>query len=47
MISAEQVAEFEEILENVFIYAVTWSVGCTTTSEGRKMFNEHLRNIIE
>ena len=35
------------MLENIFIYATIWSLGVTTNTEGRKLFELTLREIIE
>ena len=43
---AEEIADLDTIIENIFLYATTWSLGVTTNSEGRKRFDKHLREII-
>jgi len=44
--SAEQISELEDMLEAIYIYAITWSLGCTTNNEGRRKFSTKLREII-
>ena len=45
-VPAEEIADLDTIIENIFLYATTWSLGVTTNSEGRKRFDKHLREII-
>ena len=45
-VSPEEIQDLDSILENLFIYAVTWTLGVTTNSEGRKRFDKHYREIL-
>ena len=45
-VTAEEVEELETIIEPLFIYAVIWSIGCTTDIEGRAKFETRLKEII-
>jgi len=45
-VSAEEVEELESIIEPLFIYAVIWSIGCTTNIEGRDKFQGKLKEIV-
>ena len=45
-VTAEEVEELETIIEPLFIYAVIWSIGCTTDIEGRAKFESRLKEII-
>ena len=46
VVSPEEVEELDEIIENIYLYAVIWSLGVTTNSDGRKKFDKALRDII-
>jgi len=46
-ITPEEIEELYSILENLYIYAVTWSVGATCTLDGRKKFGSFLKDIID
>ncbi|OMJ85153.1 hypothetical protein SteCoe_13621 [Stentor coeruleus] len=46
VVSPEEVEELEEMIENIFIYAVIWCIGVTTNSDGRKKFDKALRDIL-
>ena len=45
-VSQEDVEELEEMMEHLFIFSIVWSIGVTTTTEGRQKFNDKLRKII-
>lgn len=38
-ISPEDIEKLLDQLENIFIFSLIWSVGCTITYEGRVKFN--------
>lgn len=38
-ITPEMVEEFEPSVEPLFVFALTWSIGCTTNLEGREKFS--------
>ena len=46
IVSSEEVEELDQMIENHFIYAIIWSMGVTTTSEGRKKFDKVLRDLL-
>ena len=43
----ENVSVLEESIEEIYIFAVIWSLCCTTTSEGRNTLNAFVRDLIE
>ena len=45
-VTPEEIAELESVLENLFVYATTWTLGVTTNSDGRKRFDKHMREVI-
>ena len=45
-ITEAQVEELEGMLEPLFVFALIWSLGCTTTTEGRAKFNESVRQLM-
>lgn len=45
-IAPEEVEELEQICEPLFIFALVWSLGCTTNLEGREKFDKRLRELI-
>jgi dynein heavy chain len=45
-VSAEEVEELETVIEPLFIYAIIWSIGCTTNIEGREKFQQCLKELI-
>jgi dynein heavy chain len=45
-IAPEEVEDLEQMLEPIFIFAVVWSIGCTTDLEGREKFDKKLRELI-
>ena len=42
-ISSEELDHLQAVLEPLFMFAVVWSIGCTTDYEGRPKFNTFLR----
>jgi hypothetical protein len=38
-VTVEEVEDLENMLEPLFVFACVWSLGCTTTLEGRIKFN--------
>jgi len=40
------VEEFEQSIEQLFVFALVWSVGCTTDLVGREKFSQKLRGIL-
>jgi dynein heavy chain, axonemal len=44
-ITAEDVEAFEEYSEELFFYALVWSLGVTTDEAGRETFEAKLREI--
>ena len=45
-VSPEEVEEMEAMLEPLFIFCVTWSIGCTSNLEGRQKFDKHLKELM-
>jgi dynein heavy chain len=46
-VSQEDIEILESMIENLFIFALIWSVGSTTDYDGRLMFNQWLRDQIK
>jgi len=46
-VTDEDVEDFEQSLEPLFIFALTWSIGATTNLEGRELFNKKFRTLIK
>lgn len=44
-VTAEDVEALEEYLEELWYYAITWSLGVTTDEEGREKFENRLRDL--
>ena len=38
-VTVEEIEDLENMLEPLFVFALVWSLGCTTTLEGRLKFN--------
>jgi hypothetical protein len=34
------------MLEGIFVFCLVWSIGCTTTPEGRTKFNIKIRDLM-
>ena len=45
-ITAEDIEAFEEYSEELFYYALVWSLGVTTDEEGREKFEQKLREMV-
>jgi len=45
-VTKEDIEDFAESTEHLFVFALTWSVGCTTNLEGREKFDKKLRSIV-
>jgi len=45
-VNAEEIEDFESMVEAFFIFSAVWSSGCTTTTDGRIKFNNKLREIM-
>jgi dynein heavy chain len=45
-VSADDIEEFEPSIEPLFIFALTWSIGCTTNLDGRDKFSQKLRTML-
>ena len=39
-------ADLETMLEALFLFAVTWSIGATTTQDGQKKFDNKLKELM-
>jgi len=46
-VSQEEIEDLNGMLENIYIYATTWSIGVTTNTEGRERFDRALKEIIQ
>lgn len=46
-VQKEEIEEFEEMVESLFVYGLVWSFGCTTDLEGRRKFDSKLREILK
>jgi dynein heavy chain len=46
-IAPEEIEDFESVLEPIFLFALVWSIGCTTNLEGREKFDQRLRELID
>lgn len=44
--SSEEMEDLENMLEPLLLFALTWSVGATTTVEGRKKFDGKLKELM-
>jgi dynein heavy chain len=45
-VTPEDLEDLEASIEQFFIFALTWSIGCTTTLEGREKFNTKFRTLM-
>jgi len=45
-VTADEVEDLEQMLEGIFVFCLVWSVGCTTTPEGRTKFNIKIRDLM-
>lgn len=45
-VNAEEVEELESMLEGIFIFAAVWSIGATTSMDGRVKFNIKIKDIM-
>jgi dynein heavy chain len=45
-ITPEEVALLEETIEHIYVFAVIWSLCCTTTFEGRAKLNQLVRKLL-
>ena len=41
-----EIDDLESMLEPLFIFSVIWSIGCTTTPEGRSKFSDSVRQLM-
>ena len=39
----EEIANLESMITQLFIFAIIWSIGCTSTLDGRMKFNSWFR----
>ncbi|KAL4429885.1 hypothetical protein ABPG74_022908 [Tetrahymena malaccensis] len=46
-IPAEEIEKLLEHLEQIFIFSLIWSIGCTITYEGRVKFDKYLRGLMK
>jgi dynein heavy chain len=45
-VTEDELEELENYLEHFFVFALVWSIGCTTNLEGREKFDRKLRTLI-
>jgi dynein heavy chain len=45
-VTADEVEDLEQMLEGIFVFCLVWTVGCTTTPEGRTKFNIKIRDLM-
>jgi dynein heavy chain len=45
-VTAEEIDDFEQTIEGIFIFCATWTIGATTNLEGRAKFNIKIRDIM-
>jgi len=45
-VTQEDVEDFEQSLEPIFAFALTWSIGATTNLEGREKFNQKFKGML-
>ena len=45
-VSIEEIEDLESMMEPLFVYAVIWSIGCTTDSEGREKFGLKVKELM-
>lgn len=45
-ITEPEIEDLESMLEPLFIFSIIWSIGCTTTPEGRAKFSDHIRQLM-
>ena len=45
-ITEAEIEDLESMLEPLFVFAVIWSIGCTTNQEGRAKFSDSVRQLM-
>jgi len=45
-ITPEEVEEIEQCCEALFVFALVWSIGCTTNLEGREKFDRKVKELM-
>lgn len=45
-VPVEELDNLERWIESLFIFALTWSIGCTTDDKGRELFNDYLHSLL-
>jgi dynein heavy chain len=46
-VTKEDIESLEQNIQQLFVFAITWSVGCTTNLEGREKFNNKFKQIMD
>jgi dynein heavy chain len=46
-VSPEELDNLESMIEQIFFFALIWSVGATVDEEGREKYNQFLRSTME
>ena len=45
-VPAEEIEDLEQMMEPLLCFSLVWSIGCTTTTDGRTKFNQKLKEIM-
>lgn len=45
-VTPEEVEEMEQVSEAYFVFALVWSIGCTTNLDGREKFDKRVRELM-
>jgi len=45
-VTVEEIEDLENMLEPLFVFACVWSLGCTTTPDGRLKFNQKIKELM-
>ena len=45
-VTIEEIEDLENSIEQYFVFALTWSIGCTTDLAGREKFNTKFKQLI-
>lgn len=45
-VSEEEITDLEAMLEPLFVFALVWSIGCTSNGEGRIKFSNKLKEVM-
>jgi dynein heavy chain len=45
-VTAEEVEDLEQVSEALFVFSLVWSIGCTSTLDGREKFDRKMRELM-